>query len=170
MAELAWHFIKSSFLWGKKSHGIPVLFCVECLYKCNYNFFHLLQFRDVIAPLEEIPQWIKRHCLSFLNAVFKVSLEYIKEFRPYEKCKGILAELHRQQKKDERQTTIGNQILQRLTINVGVRNLDAVGDSILVRPRHEMARQRKIKSNWQKKKSRLLKWKHNRPPKLTASF
>ena len=28
---------------------------------------------------------------------------------------GIRAELHRQQKKDERQTAIGNQILQRLT-------------------------------------------------------
>ena len=94
----------------------------------------------------------------------------MKEFRPYEKCKGILAELHRQQKKDKRQTAIDNQILQRLTINDGVRNLDEVGDSILVRPRHEMVQQRKIKSNWQKRESRLLKRNHNRPPKLTANF
>ena len=52
---------------------------------------------------------------------------------------------------------IGNQIVHRMTINVGVRNLDDVRDSILVRPRHEILRQRKIESNWQKKKSRLLK-------------
>ena len=78
--------------------------------------------------------------------------------------------MHRLQEKDERQTAIGNEIVQRMTINVGVRNLDEVRDSILVRPQHEMVQQTKIESNWQKKKSRLLKWNHNHPPKLTATF
>ena len=73
------------------------------------------------------------------------------------KMKRVLAELYRQQEKDERQTTIGNQIVQRMTINVGVRNLGEVRDSIFVRPRHEMVQQRKIEANWQKKKRRLLK-------------
>ena len=55
--------------------------------------------------------------------------------------------MHRLQEKDERQTAIGNEIVQRMTINVGVRNLDEVRDSILVRPQHEMVQQTKIESN-----------------------
>ena len=70
----------------------------------------------MIEPLDEIPLWNKRHSRSFVNAALELSSHH-------EKGKG------------KRQDVINRQILQRLTENVGERNLDEVEDNILVEKR-----------------------------------
>ena len=89
----------------------------------------------MIEPLDEIPLWDKRHGHFFVNAAFELSLAPIEEFCLYDKCKETIAESHHEKGKGKRQDVISRQILQRLTENVSDRNLDKVGDNILVKRR-----------------------------------
>ena len=80
---------------------------IQKKYDCNPLSFYLLQFRNVIEPPGEIPQLAEWHVVYFGINAFALSLQFIGDYRLYEKCK-IPLEITRKS-----QDAVGCQILER---------------------------------------------------------
>ena len=96
--------------------------------------FYFLQFRNVIEPPGNLPQWTEGHIASFKKDVIELSLQSIDDYRLYEKCKVSFKTQCR------RNDAVGRQILQRLNENVGVRDDDEADCDIKVDRRYIVSR------------------------------